>query len=163
MRLIIIGLISLFASTANAGIFGPSDAVECMEKYASRVRLVDAMNVLRPACVIGYEDNMGYNPDMIKASKCIAKESGDMYSHESTRRVINNCSRKAPEVYAFYERKLMKNVNAAAEQSAREYRYRQDQMEQQIKDAQNGPVTIYDPNTGTNKNCYRTGPYVSCY
>ena len=76
---------SFVATNAHAGFFGPSDPAECYQKYAPKVRLPDALNVLRFACGVGYGAGVNY-PEIEKVSRCIAEGASEMYSYESTKK-----------------------------------------------------------------------------
>ena len=153
---------SLVATNAHAGFFGPSDPAECYQKYAPKVRLPDALNVLRSACGAGYSGG-DINPDFVKASRCIAGDAGEMYSYESTKRIINKCTRSLPQAFSVFDHRLMANVNDAAEEAARIQRFNQRRTEDAIRDAQNGPISIYDATSGTYKNCIKTGNQLNCF
>lgn len=148
--------------TANAGLFGPSDVSECIGEYGPKVRLADAKTVLFAACALGYEKNID-NPAIQKASKCIAKRGSDMYSFESTLKVINSCTKSDHGLFVYYQNRLLSEVKDAAEESARIQRFNQRRNENAIRDAQNGSVSIFDSATGEYKNCIKTGNQLNCF
>lgn len=162
LKLVVLILLCSVNSMTNAGILGPSDARECLIKFAPKVRLPDALNVLKPACVIGFENN-NFDTGAVKVAKCVAKEAAEMYSYESTKKIINKCTRSTPEWFVFYDNKLMANVNERAERSAREQRYNQARIEDEIRESKNGVVSIYDINSGTYKNCIKSGSQLTCF
>lgn len=153
---------SLFTNNAHAGLFGPSDPAECYQKYAPKVRLQDALNMLRFACGVGY-GGADINPDVIKVSRCIAGEAGEMYSYESTKKIINKCTRNFPQAFSLFDNKLMANVNEAAERAVRAQQNNQIRLEEAVRDSQNGSVSIFDVNSGTYKNCIKTGNQLNCF
>lgn len=153
---------SLLTNNVHAGLFGPSDPAECYQKYAPKVRLPDALNVLRFACIIGY-DSENNDSASIKSSRCIAKDSAEMFSYESTKKIINKCTPNLPWGFNFFNNKLMANVNDAAEEAARIQRFNQRRTEDAIRDSQSGSVSIYDATTGTYKNCIKTGNQLNCF
>jgi hypothetical protein len=145
-----------------AGVFGPSDPAECYQKYASKVRLQDALNVLRFACGAGY-GGADINPDFVKVARCISRDAGEMYSYESTKKIINKCTRSLPQAFSVFDNRLMSNVNDAAEEAARIQRFNQRRTEDAIRDSQSGPMSIYDADSGTYKNCIKTGNQLNCF
>jgi hypothetical protein len=153
---------ALLTNNAHAGLFGPSDPAECYQKYAPKVRLPDALNVLRFACQVGYGGG-DINPDAVKVGRCISGEAGVMYSYESTKKIINKCTRDLPQAFSVFDSELMANVNDAAEEAARIQRFNQRRTEDAIRDSQNGSVSIFDATTGTYKNCIKTGNQLNCF
>lgn len=162
IRLISVSLLLVVSSSTSAAFFGPSDPAECYQKYAPKVRLQDALNVIRSACIIGYDDQNS-NSASIKASRCIVRDSAEMFSYESTKKIINKCSQDLPWAFNFFNNKLMANVNDAAEEAARIQRFNQRRTEDAIRDSQGGPVSIFDATTGTYKNCIKTGNQLNCF
>lgn len=161
-RFLVFLIWSLMTSNVHAGLFGPSDPAECYEKYAPKVRLQDALNVLRFACIIGY-DSENKNAPSIKAARCIARDSTEMFSYESTKKIINKCTQDLPWAFNLFNNKLMANVNEAAEEAARIQRFNQRRTEDAIRDSQSGPMSIYDADSGTYKNCIKTGNQLNCF
>lgn len=153
---------SLLTNNAHAGLFGPSDPAECYQKYATKVRLPDALNVLRFACRAGY-GGADINPDFVKVARCISGDADDMYSYESTKKIINKCTRSLPQAFSVFDNRLMANVNDAAEETARIQRFNQRRTEDAIRDSQNGSVSIFDATTGTYKSCVKTGNQLNCF
>lgn len=153
---------SLLTSNVHAGLFGPSDPAECYQKYAPKVRLQDALNVVRFACQVGYGGG-DINADSIKISRCIVGDAGEMYSYESTKKIINKCTRGSPLAFSVFDNKLMANANDATEEAARIQRLNQRRTEDAIRDSQNGPLSIFDSATGTYKNCIKTGNQLNCF
>jgi hypothetical protein len=152
----------LAASCIQAGIFGPSDPAQCYQKQAPKVRLPDALNMLRFACQVGYAGG-DINPDAVKVGRCISGEAGAMYSYESTKKIINKCTRDLPQAFSVFDSKLMANVNDAAEEAARVQRFNQRRSEDANRNSQNGPISIFDANTGEYKNCIRNGGQLTCF
>lgn len=153
---------SLFINNAYAGLFGPSDPEECYQKYAPKVRLPDALNVLRFACRAGY-GGADINPDFVKVARCISGDAGEMYSYESTKKIINKCTSNLPQAFSVFDNRLMANVNDAAEEAARIQRLNQRRTEDAIRNSQSGSVSIFDAATGTYKNCIKTGNQLNCF
>ena len=93
--LVICGVISILLLAAltpvYAGWFGPDDPKECAEKYFPKIRLPDARSLVGLACRVGY-GNLNIDPSYIKAGKCVASGASEMYSFDSTLKVINKCS-----------------------------------------------------------------------
>lgn len=156
------GYLSIIVSSVNAGILGPSDPSECFEKYAPKVRLPDALNVVRNACVLGY-DSENKDPPTNKVGRCIVKGSSEMYSFESTKKIINKCTKNIPWAFNFFNNQLMANINEQVERSARERRYNQARIEDELRESKNGVVSIYDVNSGTYKNCIKNGSQLTCF
>ena len=160
---ILIALMAVFTfDFAYANLFGPKDAVDCIQQNISKVRLVDATQVLKKACVFGYEET-SLNKAEKNASKCITKGATNMYSYDSTLKVVNDCTKNSTWLFGYYKNALMTNTNEAAEESARIQRFNQRRIEDAIKDSQSGSVSIYDAATGTYKNCIRTGTQLNCF
>ena len=57
----------------------------------------------------------------------------------------------------------MANVNDAAEEAARIQRFNQRRTEDAIRQSQDGPISVYDANTGTYKYCTKIGNQLSCF
>lgn len=162
IKSIIACLLIMASSAGSAGLFGPSDPAECYQKYAPKVRLQNALYVLRFACQVGYGGG-DINSDSIKISRCIAGDAGEMYSYESTKKIINKCTGGSPLAFSVFDNKLMANVNDAAEETARIQRFNQRRTEDTIRDSQSGSVSIFDATTGTYKNCIKTGNQLNCF
>lgn len=152
----------LTVSGVHAGLFGPSNPAECYQKNAPKVRLPDALNMLSFACGAGY-GSADINPNVIKVARCISGDAGEMYSYESTKKIINKCTRSFPQAFSIFDDKLMANVNDAAEEAARIQRFNQRRTEDAIRDSQNGPISIFDATTGKFKNCIKTGNQLNCF
>jgi len=142
----------LVCINSHAGIFGPSDAGECLEKYWPRVRLEDARDVVVRACGIGYS-NPELDDEVKVASKCIVKKSEEMYSFESTLRVINNCTKKNSDIFKYYQDILMQRAVATVELQKRQSR---------IDRYLNRPTTLIDINTGLPRPCQQIGNVLHC-
>lgn len=160
---ILIALMSMLTfDFAYANLFGPKDAVDCIQQNISRVRLFDATQVLKKACVFGYEET-SLNKAEKNASKCITKGAANMYSYDSTLKVVNDCTKNSTWLFGYYKNVLMTNANDAAEESARIQRFNQNRIEKAIRDNQTGPISIFDANTGEYKNCIKNGGQLTCF
>ena len=146
-------LFTVFISlNVSAGIFGPRDPDECLEKYWPRVRLEDARDVVVRACGVGYS-NPDLDDEVKVASKCIVRKSEEMYSFESTLRVINNCTKKNPDIFKYYQDILMQRTVATVELQKRQAR---------IDRYLNRPTTLIDMNTGLPRPCQQIGNILHC-
>jgi hypothetical protein len=123
-------LLALISLTANAGLFGPSNPRECLIKYHKQVNLEDAKNLLMFACGVGYSGNV--NAKAEKIGRCIASEANQLYSFESSLRIINKCTKNNEEFFPAFRDALFENVNNSAAMNQRQNRWRQ---EDAIKDA----------------------------
>jgi hypothetical protein len=144
-----------------AGWFGPSDPMECVEKYIGQTRLSDAKRVIRRACAWGYGDNRP--DDLKKVGACVVSDAENMYSKEATQQIIHRCANKYDSQRGFNalvdvlredEREVQERLRAQAAKS-------RSPNPQSV--APSGPFTIMDMNTGELKMCDRVGNLVTCF
>ena len=147
-----------FASKV-AGLFGPTNAAECAQKYAPKLKFSDALNLIYRACAIGH--STGLDSKLVSASKCIINKTGDIYSNESGLKIINNCVKDIPYAFGYFANIL----NEA--QEARVSEQITNQINAQPRNTGNNQdeskyFQIYDSTTQQYKNCYGTGSFISC-
>ncbi len=159
--LVICGVISILLLAAitpvYAGWFGPDDPKECAEKYFPKIRLPDARSLVGLACRVGY-GNLNIDPSYIKAGKCVASGASDMYSFDSTLKVINKCSSDNVQ-FARFRSALYSDMNDAQERSEKQQRQNQVLQEQQSQE----PYSIIDLETGKLKVCRNIGNTITCF
>lgn len=81
----------LLSASAFGGIFGSSDGPECMMKYRPILKFSGANTVLIKACFLAYDDHdMGR--EFKKSGRCIVNKVSEMYSYETSLRIISKCS-----------------------------------------------------------------------
>ena len=149
--------IGIFSQIAYAGWFGPDDPKECAEKYFPKVRLPDARSLVGLACRVGY-GNLNIDPSYIKAGKCVASGASEMYSFDSTLKVINKCSSDNVQ-FARFRSALYSDMNDAQERSEKQQRQNQVLQEQQSQE----PYSIIDLETGKLKVCRNIGNIITCF
>ena len=142
----------LISFNVSAGILGPSDPGECFEKYWPKVRLEDARDVVMRACGVVYGAN-DFNDEVKIVSRCILKKSENMYSFESSLKAINNCTKKYPQFFKYYQDVLMERTVAMVELQKRQAR---------IDRYLNKPTTLIDMNTGLPRPCQQIGNILHC-
>ena len=145
------------SATVEAGWFGPDDPKECAEKYFPKIRLPDARSLVGLACRVGY-GNLNIDPSYIKAAKCVASGASDMYSFDSTLKVINKCSSDNVQ-FARFRSALYSDMNDAQERSEKQQRQNQVLQEQQSQE----PYSIIDLETGKLKVCRNIGNTITCF
>lgn len=159
--LVICGVISILLLAAitpvYAGWFGPDDPKECAEKYFPKIRLPDARSLVGLACRVGY-GNLNIDPSYIKAGKCVASGASDMYSFDSTLKVINKCSSDNVQ-FARFRSALYSDMNDAQERSEKQQRQNHVLQEQQSQE----PYSIIDLETGKLKVCRNIGNTITCF
>ena len=159
--LVICGVISILLLAAitpvYAGWFGPDDPKECAEKYFPKIRLPDARSLVGLACRVGY-GNLNIDPSYIKAGKCVASGASDMYSFDSTLKVINKCSSDNVQ-FARFRSALYSDMNDAQERSEKQQRQNHVLQEQQSQE----PYSIIDLETGKLKVCRNIGNIITCF
>jgi len=75
-----------------SGILGPSSPAECFSNYGGKVRIPDAIELLKSACIAGYSD--GSSGKVRDAGRCIVK-SDTFYSLEQSLATVNKCTTDA--------------------------------------------------------------------
>ena len=159
--LVICGVISILLLAAitpvYAGWFGPDDPKECAEKYFPKIRLPDARSLVGLACRVGY-GNLNIDPSYIKAGKCVASGASEMYSFDSTLKVINKCSSDNVQ-FARFRSALYSDMNDAQERSEKQQRQNHVLQEQQSQE----PYSIIDLETGKLKVCRNIGNTITCF
>ncbi len=150
-------LLSLSLVSAHAGWFTPDDQRECIEKYQSKVRLLDARTLLSRACVVGYGNvSASTNDALKKAGRCIASGASEMYSFESALKLINGCSKDTGQ-FNYYKAALYRDQNDAAEQA------KSAQAKSQQRGVQQQEYTMLDVETGNLKICKKMGSMTHCF
>lgn len=158
-KILFTAILSLSSMSTYAGLFGPSDIRECILKHQSAVKLEDAKLMLRMACVFGYGDG-DFDREQKKIGKCIASDAKNFYSFESTLKVVNKCTGSNVGMFTYFKNQLFSNQN---DRIAEERNRHNSRRRLELEEGQNGPVTIFDYDTGTYKYCHRTGGNISCF
>jgi hypothetical protein len=91
----------LISSTSHASIFGYSDATECMQKNYPKLKFEPARDLLLYSCALGYNPDL--NQDLKKSGRCIVSKINDLYSYDSTLKVINRCVGENVGHFRFYK------------------------------------------------------------
>ena len=86
--LLFLGIL-LISSPSHAGIFGYSNATECMQKNYPKLKFEQAQDLLLYSCAFGYNPDL--NKDLKKSGRCIVSKVNDLYSYQSSLKIINLC------------------------------------------------------------------------
>ena len=93
--------ILLISSTSHAGFFGYSDASECMQKNYQKLKYEQARKLLLYSCALGYNPDL--NQDLKKSGRCIVSKVNDLYSYQSSLKVINRCVGENVGYFRYYK------------------------------------------------------------
>jgi hypothetical protein len=93
--------ILVLPTSSHGGIFGPSDATECMQKNYPKLKFEQAYDLILYSCALGY--NTDLNPDLKKSGRCIISKVNDLYSYQSSLKVINRCVGENVSHFQFYK------------------------------------------------------------
>jgi hypothetical protein len=148
-----------FASKV-AGLFGPTNAAECVQKYAPKLKFSDALNLIYRACAIGHSN--GLDSKLVSASKCIINKTDDIYSNESGLKIINNCVKDIPYAFGYFSNSLNEAQEARVSEKITNQINAQSRNRNNLEESQTRFFQIYDSTTQQYKNCYGTGSLISC-
>jgi len=143
-----------------AGLFGPTNAVECVQKYAPKLKFSDALNLIYKACAIGH--STGLDSKLVSASKCIINKTDDIYSNESGLKIINICVKDIPYAFGYFSSSLNEAQEARVSEQITNQINAQSRNRNNLEESQTRFFQIYDSTTQQYKNCYGTGSFISC-
>lgn len=137
-------------------LFGYETPEKCVGENIRKVRFPDAQLLLRNACVIGYGKLPNMEKPWVSAGKCIVDDVKKLYSMERALAVINSCSSDSVTYRVYY------NYLTAAERDRRDAMI-ESARRRTYETTQNGPMTIFDAQTGSMKICHQIGNIVNCF
>ena len=143
-----------------AGLFGPTNAAECVQKYAPKLKFSDALNLIYRACAIGHSN--GLDSKLVSASKCIINKTDEIYSNESGLKIINNCTKDIPYAFGYFANSLNEAQDARVSEQITNQINAQSRNRNIQEESQTRFFQIYDSTTQQYKNCYGTGSFISC-
>lgn len=92
-----------------AGIFGPSDLKECAQELNRNLRYQPALSMLLDACMIAFSEK-ALNIYK-KSSNCLVSKTSKIFSAESARSILNQCTSESNEIYYFFSFRLENSIN----------------------------------------------------
>jgi hypothetical protein len=96
----------------NAGIFGPSDLKECAQELNKNLRYQPAQSMLIDACMIAFSEKLHKDLNLYKkASHCLVSKNSKIFSAESARSILNQCTSESNEIYYFFSTRLENSIN----------------------------------------------------
>lgn len=105
--------ISIGPSPVEAGLFGPSDTRECVIELNKKLRYRPALSTLLDACGIAHlESPPNHLSPYRKSAKCLLSKTSEIYSAESARATVHQCTRDRNDVYQFYSNSLENSISA---------------------------------------------------
>lgn len=110
---VLIFIFLIIPNLTYAGLFGPKDTRECVIELNKKLRYQPALSTLLDACAIAYLENPpSHLSSYRKAGKCLLSKTSEIFSAESARSTVNQCTRGANDVYQFYSLSLENSIRA---------------------------------------------------